>query len=144
MQPVVRFFLLSMSKRPRGKPPIARWRSPALPLTHRSPLINLRSHYIALLDIPGIPRNNINVTLLPASSLLRVRGEIKCSAAEEGTSFCLSRSVSHDVTLPWDADLEKGVEVGVKDGVLRIAVHRKDKTGDWKVLQVAEDTLVDS
>ena len=99
----------------------------------------LSSHYIALLDVPGIPRSNINVTLNPASNALRVYGSISCSPASEGTSYCLSRTVKHSVTLPMDADLEKGVEVGVRDGVLRVAVHRKAEGGEWKVLKVAED-----
>lgn len=93
-----------------------------------------------LLDVPGVPRKSINVTLLPPSNLLRVRGQIKCGTDDA----CISRTVSHDLSLPRDADLSKNVQVGVRDGVLRVTVPRRiEESGmGWKALDVVEDTCV--
>ncbi|KAI9034100.1 hypothetical protein DFJ74DRAFT_762749 [Hyaloraphidium curvatum] len=96
-----------------------------------------KTHYLAFLDVPGIPRSALNVTLLPSTRLLRVRGQLRCTEASD--DFCTERTVSHEVSLPRDADLDTGVEVGVRDGVLRIRVPRREASGEgWKVLQVAE------
>jgi len=97
-----------------------------------APRVDIREEkdrYVADFELPGIEKNEVQVTL--ENGVLTVTGERKREEAHEDDKVYRSErfygKFARSLRLPDDVDAEK-VEAGFKNGVLRVAVPKKEES----------------
>jgi len=122
--------LVEISGNPRAgnpwSPPVSLWEG--------------KSEVVVTLDIPGVPREAVQVTV--SQGLLEVAGSRPVRPPEEGPRFQLRHieyihgTFRRTIPLPLGARTD-GLEARVKDGVLEIRVPRDPGVTDAKTIHVA-------
>ncbi len=108
--------------------PFPRWRSFELPEVRRpfADLIDAGSEYRARVEVPGIPKEKLNISVTPKE--IKIEGEAESNFDEKKEGFVRRErtysKVRRELAFPEDVIAEKA-EATVKDGVLEVRVPKK-------------------
>jgi len=105
-----------------------RWRSFELPEVRRpfADLIDAGTEYRARVEVPGIPKEKLNISVTPKE--IKIEGEAESNFDEKKEGFVRRErtysKVKREMAFPEDVIAEKA-EATVKDGILEVRVPKK-------------------
>jgi len=110
---------------------LPRWRSWDFPEVRRpfTDLIDTGTDYRVRVEVPGIPKEKLNVSVTPKE--IRVDGEAESNIDEKKEGFVRRErsysKVRRDLTFPEEVVPDKA-EANVKDGILEVKIPKKTPT----------------
>ena len=108
--------------------PFPRWRSFELPEVRHpfADLIDGGSEYRVRVEVPGIPKEKLNISVTPKD--IKIEGEAESNIDEKKEGFVRRErtysKVRREMAFPEDVVAEKA-EATVKDGILEVRVPKK-------------------
>ncbi len=105
-----------------------RWRSFQLPETRRAfaDLIDAGNEYRVHAEVPGVPREKLNISVTPREIMIEGEAETKIDESKEGYVHRerTHAKIQRALTFPEEVVPEKA-DATVKDGVLEVRVPKK-------------------
>lgn len=121
----------------RNWPPMFRglgpmfWRSFELPETRRAfaDLIDAGKEYKVHVEVPGIPKDKLNISVMPHG--VKIEGEAETNIDEDKEGYVHKErtwsKVRREISLPEEVTPDQA-EAVVKDGVLELTIPKKNPT----------------